>query len=462
MDDRAHRAPTVTVRRAATLVRFQLPAVVLIILAGGAPAVHAQTSAGASGLATLIQDVFGPRGLTVNSEAALPDGSTHSAHFNSAFQLNFQRFNIAVASQLSALPLPSPASGFTYRFDADTGTFVRSTQSFGPILAERAETIGRGKTLFGYHVQVFSFDSLDGVDLRHVPAVFTHDEAHLGGGRTDVVVTDNSLRLSVGQFTGLVTYGVTDRLDVSVAIPVMHTRLAVASEAVIHRFGTTRESAAHFFSDPTAPEGIGDHREFVASGTATGVGDLLLYAKGTVVRRGQGGFAAGAEVRVPSGNEDDLLGSGAWGVKPFLVGSFAYKRIAPHVNLAYQWNGRSVLAGDVSRQVADDLPDRVSVAVGFDAGINERLSIALDVITEQVLKSPQLVVTPFVASGDLGTSVFEDITFRSRSYLIYNGSAGMKVAMREGLLATFNLRFRLGGEGLSDRLTPLIGVEYVF
>ena len=437
-------------------------AIVIIILAGMPSAVDAQTNAVGRGLATLIQDVFGPRGLTVNSDAALPDGSTHSAHFNSAFQLNFRRFNIAIASQLTALPLPSPASGFTYRFDEDTGTFVRSTQSFGPILAERAETIGRGKTLVGYNVQVFSFDSLDGIDLRHVPAVFTHDDAQLGGGRTDVVVTDNALNLSVGQFTGLMTYGVTDRLDVSVAIPLVHTRLAVASAAVIHRFGTTREGAAHFFSDPTAPGGFGDHREFASSGTATGMGDVLLRAKGTIMRRAQSVVGAGAEVRVPSGNEHDLLGSGAWGVKPFLVMSFLYKRVAPHVNVGYQWNGRSVLAGDPSRQIAEDLPDRLMFAVGFDAGITDRLSLAIDVLTDRVLNSPQLDVTPFRASGDLGAGVFEDIVFRSRSYLTSNGSAGMKLALAEGLLANFNVRFRVAGEGLADRATPLIGIEYTF
>ena len=139
-------------RQIMTLPVFRLScvlAVVLVLFAGRVPGAQAQTSADAGGLATLIQDVFGPRGLTVNSEAALPDGSTHSAHFNSAFQSNFRRFNIAIASQLSSLPLPSPASGFTYRFDAATGTFVRSTQSFGPMLADRAETIGRNRFSLG-------------------------------------------------------------------------------------------------------------------------------------------------------------------------------------------------------------------------------------------------------------------------------------------------------------------------
>ena len=148
----------------------------------------------------------------VNSESVLPDGSTHSAHFNSAFQSNFTQFNIALASQLTSLPLPSPASGFTYRFDAATGTFVRSTQSFGPILTDRAETIGRGRFAFGFNFQHFSFDQLEGIDLTRVPSVFTHDDFQLGGGRADVVTTANAIDVSVGQWTGALTYGLTDRL----------------------------------------------------------------------------------------------------------------------------------------------------------------------------------------------------------------------------------------------------------
>ncbi len=428
-----------------------------------APSVlFAQASTEARGLVTLIGQVFGPRGLIVDSAAALLDGSTHSAHFNSDFQTNFRRFNIALASQLSALPLPSPASGFTYRFDAETGTFVRSTQSFGPILAERAETIGGRKTVLGYNLQVYSFDSLDGVDLRHVPAVFTHDDAQLGGPRTDVVVTDNAIKLTILQYTGLVTFGVTDRFDVSFAVPLVNTRLAVSSTAVIHRFGTAPADAVHFFSDPSAPGGIGDLREFAASGTATGIGDILVKTKHTVARRGLYGFAAGAEVRIPSGNELDLLGSGAWGVKPFAVLSYAFKGFAPHVNVAYQWNGSSVLAGDPSRQIADDLPDRFHFTAGFDAGINERLSVAVDFLAERVLGSPQLEITSFAASGDLGRAVFQNIMFNTRSYAILNGAAGMKFALRNSLLANFNIRFSAGMDGLADRVTPLLGIEYGF
>jgi hypothetical protein len=122
-----------------------LSLVVMIV----APVAATAQGSDAAALATLVQNIFGPRGLTVHSDALLPDGSTHSAHFNSAFQSNFRQFNIALASQLTSVPLPSPGSGFTYRFDPATGTFARSTQSFGPILADRAETIGRGKVVLG-------------------------------------------------------------------------------------------------------------------------------------------------------------------------------------------------------------------------------------------------------------------------------------------------------------------------
>src|SRR5262245_59180887 len=120
-------------------------------------------------LSTLFDDVFGPNGLVVSSDDVQLDGTNHAAHFNSSFQSDFRLMNIALTSQLTAIPLPSPASGFTYKFDPSTGTFIRSTRSFGPILTDRGETIGRGRIAFGANLQAFSFDRLDGTRLSAVP-----------------------------------------------------------------------------------------------------------------------------------------------------------------------------------------------------------------------------------------------------------------------------------------------------
>src|SRR6478672_6822976 len=109
-------------------------------------------------LATLFTNLYGPHGLVVDSEATLPGEQPHSAHFNSDFQSNFSQFGTALVSQLVTVPLPSPASGFTYEFDPSLGVFHRTTQSFGPILAERAETVGVRRVSMGFASQRFTFD----------------------------------------------------------------------------------------------------------------------------------------------------------------------------------------------------------------------------------------------------------------------------------------------------------------
>src|SRR6476646_12086893 len=166
-----------------------------------APAAPAVAQTRPATLSTLFDDVFGPNGLVVSSDDVQLDGTNHAAHFNSAFQSDFRLVNIALTSQLTAVPLPSPASGFTYKFDPASGTFVRSTRSFGPILSDRAETIGRGRLAFGFSSQYFSFDHLDGVSLSAVPAVFRHDSFELGGGRADVVSTTNTIEATVNQLS---------------------------------------------------------------------------------------------------------------------------------------------------------------------------------------------------------------------------------------------------------------------
>ena len=142
-------------------------------------------------LATIFTDLYGPTGLKVDSEATLPGEQPHSAHFNSDFQSDFSQFGTALVDQFVSLPLPSPTSGFTYQFDPSLGIFQRTTRSFGPILADRADTLGARRVSVGFAFQRFTFDSVEGLDLHSVPAVFTHDNAQLLGGRQDVVTTTN-------------------------------------------------------------------------------------------------------------------------------------------------------------------------------------------------------------------------------------------------------------------------------
>jgi hypothetical protein len=413
-------------------------------------------------LATLFEDIFGPSGLVVSSDEVLLDGTNHAAHFNSAFQSDFRLVNIALTSQLAAVPLPSPASGFTYRFDPATGTFVRSTSSYGPILTERGETIGRGRLAFGFSHQFFSFDHLDGVTLSAVPAVFTHDDFRAGGGRADVVFTENTIRADVSQYNGALTYGVTDRLDLALAVPIISTRLSLLSNARIHRVGTGVNTTVHYFRSDAGIDGRGDTHQFFAEGAASGIGDIVLRAKAMVLKEGSRALAVGVDARLPTGDEQNLLGAGAAGLRAFSAFSTSIGRFAPHVNVGYQWNGQSKLAGDARTSRKEDLPDQFLWALGTDFGITTRLSIVLDLLGRRVIDSPRLFIYEFDAGGPSGSVALPDIRFERMSYWVNNGAIGFKANVAPRLLVNFNLRFQISGNGLSDRIAPLIGMEWGF
>jgi hypothetical protein len=410
-----------------------------------------------SNLATLFTDLFGPRGLIVDSLATLPGEQPHIAHFTSDFQFNFSQFSTALVSQLVNVPLPSPGGGFTYQFDSSLGVFQRTTQSFGPILAERADTIGAKRVAFGFAYQRFRFDSIEGIDLNKVPAVFEHENAELLGGRQDVVTTTNSIEAIVSQATSFVTIGITDRFDISLAVPIVSNSLTVVSDAHIQRLGTTNE-LTHFFRQANGE--VGDERIFTASGDATGLGDIMVRAKHAVRKRASTEIAIGLDVRLPTGDEMNLLGSGAPALQPFAIWSATYQKVSPHINLGYRWNGSSVLAGNPSTGESRHFPDQVSYAVGADVSVNPRLTLAFDLAGRYVLDAERLRAETFHALD--GKSTFPNIVFDRDSFNALSGAMGLKANVFERLLLDVNLLFKLDEHGLRDKVTPLIGFEYSF
>ena len=172
----------------------------MVLLAVAAPAQAQEPinlSVHVTELSQIFTQLYGPEGLVVNSLTPLETGESHSGHFNSGFESEFSQFGTALTGQIVSLPLPPPASGFTFRFDPGLGVFTRTSNSFGPIMSERYETIGGRKFSFGFAHQRLSFDTIEGLDLGRVPAVFTHDHAELLGGREDVITTVNDIDATV-------------------------------------------------------------------------------------------------------------------------------------------------------------------------------------------------------------------------------------------------------------------------
>jgi hypothetical protein len=394
--------------------------------------------------------LFGPDGLTVDSQADLGDGQVHTAHFNSAFQSELAQFSTAIARKLVSLPLPSPASSIVYEYNTQ-GDLVPSPKSFGPILAERTETMGPRRTSVGFAFQRFSFSNVEGLSMDAVPAVFQHDGPENTGGRADVVSTMNAIEVVLNQFTTFVTYGLSDRVDISVAIPMVTTSIAVRSEATIERLGSTNP-AVHFYRQTDGS--FGDSRLFTSSGSASGLGDITVRAKSQVTRWRTSALGVGLDLRIPTGDERNLLGAGAAGLKPFAIWSGIYGSVSPHANVGYLWNGSSTLAGSPLTGNSQSLPDQVSSAIGIDVRLSGRITTAFDVLGDRVMNSPRLIPETFTRNG----VVLPNITFTRSSFTEWNGAAGMKVLLTPGLLLNANLLFKLNDTGLRSRVTALVGL----
>jgi hypothetical protein len=225
----------------------------------------------------------------------------------------------------------------------------------------------------------------------------------------------------------------------------------------VQRVGTAANPATHYYDDGTSA--FGATETYRSSGHASGIGDVIVRLKGTPVHNDSISLGLGVDGRIPTGDEEDLLGLGAFGVKPFVVLSLSQGRVAPHVNVAYLWNGKSVLAGDVATGREEDMPDQVQYAVGADIGVTKRLTLAFDFLGTYVIDSPRLVRETFTAAN--GQS-FPQIGFVTESYNLASGAAGLKFNPVGRLLIDFNVLFKLDSAGLRDNVTPLFGIEYAF
>ncbi|MFB3903923.1 MAG: transporter [Acidobacteriota bacterium] len=404
-------------------------------------------------LAEFLPGLYGP-GITL-ADPSTAGAPSHRAHFQKSSQDILRQFNTSVMTQLTALPLSSPASGFTYVVDPTLGTMTRSAQSFGPILAERAETIGKNRVNIGFSYQHFGFDKLEGRDLDSVTSVFRHDDVpdvdlpleH------DLITTTSNIDLAVDEFTVFVTYGLADSVDVSVAMPIVRSDLRITSTGEIQRIGSGAASDVHRFSETG-----GATNSWSTAGTASGIGDILFRGKATVMRWEHGGVAVAADLRLPTGDEENLLGSGAVGVKPFAAVSLKYGIFSPHVNLGYQWNGDSKLAGDVITGIKGNLPDQFLFTGGVDVGFHPRVTVAFDLLGQRIIDSQRITWTSVTA----GNQTFPDFGFRTGSFNMANGAAGVKLNPFSQVLVDLSLIFAIDDNGLRDTATPLVGVSYNF
>ncbi len=224
---------------------------------------------------------------------------------------------------------------------------------------------------------------------------------------------------------------------------------------------------------------------------------MLLRFKGTVLDRGKVALAIGTDLRLPTGDERNFLGTGATAVKPFAALSLLSKPFShgivfsPHVNVGWQFTGKSILGGQISAATVtlpngptnlappftstkDYLPDVFSWAVGTEVALGRHNTIVVDILGNQIgwIHGIQNMRTESVSqlfplpqsTADTAKNVTASglVSAGRVSFGEYSGAFGYKARIVANLVATFNMLVRFDSNGLTAHLTPLYGLGYTF
>jgi hypothetical protein len=362
-------------------------------------------------------------------------------------------FNNAIATQVSQLPLASASAGTVVIFKQGV---PETFDNLGPILTDRAQTVGKHRLFIGGTASQFVFTDIDGVPLGKLPFAYTTTAF---SPKTGAVLSNTytseytAFEFKLNQFIGVATYGLTSRTDVSVIVPI--ERISIGA--------TTFGSRGYIFNaDNVFVYGPFTNPNTHTPGTASGVGDITFNAK-TEIWRGEHATVSGAmNFRVPTGDDQNYLGSGAWGFNPYIVYSYLWK-VAPHVKIGYEWNTKTELNNPTDTAGGNqNLPGGLQYDVGADYAMVRHVTVAADLLGSQYLNAPRLVPTPVTLPAGSPISSLPTIATENASYSLNNVSAGLKWNPYRNLVLSGNVLFQLNNNGLRSRPTPLVGISYKF
>ena len=452
-------------------------------------------AAGAQELSGMVKRLFDA--VTINA----PSGTVnHQSHFflgGENLTQAVRQLNVSLGQQLTTFPLPSSSGGFTFGRNS-AGEIVPTSTTFGPLFAERAVTIGKGKFNFGYTFLGTSFDSFEGVslddgDLRFVSQ---HNNCCPAGGGVPLATTDffpeferdlllSSLTADITTRTNafFANIGVTDRFDIGLAVPIVHVSIDASVTGEILRTATSASPTVHSF------DGLGQTTKTVASaGTSTGLGDVLVRGKYNFVRSESAALAGAVDLRLPTGDKEELLGTGATQTHLYIIASGEYGRVSPHVNFGYTFSngdgpGDAADVDDPANQFGApaatvdlhpldlSVPDEVNYTFGIAVAPHPKLTLGFDVRGRTIKDVPRFVLDttsyPNRAPGAvLPTAAFavpDEFVDEARGSLTQLlGVVGGKINLGGTFLLNLTVLIPMNDDGLKSKPTPVVGFDYVF
>ena len=320
----------------------------------------------------------------------------------------------AIAGNVSNAPIGSTSGGETFRFEA--GVPVRTSTSAGPIFAERAQTLGRGRTAVGIGRSSSHFSSLRGVDLHDIDLFFTHENVDFAGcdsiqGGSCKLMGIPLLENDIMQF----------KLDMDINVDVNSILRDVRSVRQRRR----RHRAAARVDVAARPQRRADHsvrrtdgrallcrhaeqsrarrRVATSMGRRSDSATSRFAPRSAFVNRSARNLALLADARFATGDADELLGAGQFSARALAILSGRFGAFSPHGNAGYIYR-----SGDAQN-------DAVLATVGFDNLMADRVTLAVDLVSElQVGRSKLVLPAPVHYDYPFKRTIVADVDSRHR------------------------------------------------
>lgn len=428
-----------------TVIKAKTVGLLLFATAPQASAQQAGSAQSFSGnLVDIISNLYGGDGIRLQGSEAF----SHAAHFTGDSLVQFNQLSLGVRDL--SFPVLNPQIGVRFKYDSVLDEFVPTTETISAsAFAFDAETVGDGEFHIGLAYSSRRFSELGGVsldelsvDLAHMDLGSNGPDLPCIGGPTgacyaferDVIRLSIDLGIKEEMFALTGAYGISDRVDVSLFLPLLKTSVDVTSSATIIENSTRQffPVSVHLFG------GDSDNPEDGLRASRTGVGDAVFRVNYGVIAHQDDGWNVNAslDVRLPSGQANNLQGLPRVGFKPRLVASreydlgFAIAR--PHVNVAY----------------------------GFNAGVNreQMLDYAIGGALVFNLDDTQSILA--LGADFLGKHVITKTDGRGDNQ--YDVSFGAKLHIQHDINLYYNILLPANDSGLRPNAQHVAGLQFKF
>ena len=336
--------------------------------------------------------------------------------------------------EVSTAPLGTSTGGFTFTFDPQVRAWTRSASSFGPSFAERSLTTGRGKVSAGFNWLHADYDSFNGQDLHNFEFQPAQNAVGLPGSPIHSAVAMNFTSETIVAYGHV---GVTNNLDVGVAVPWIRTTLDAEGQVV---------------SGGGQLLGVFELPEISASG----VGDVAIFGKYQFFRQDAGGAAVAVELRLPTGDRNAFRGLDI--TRTLVSGIWSHGgRVSPHANVGYEfWSDEVAISasGDVFAK------NQYKYAVGVELEAHPRATVVLDLVGRGLRNGGKVAYQTF--PGVLPGTAVDALVGVGEGVHQVAFAPGVKWNTVGSFLLTGNVLLSLSNSGLRANVIPVVGIDWAF